>query len=409
VRAIVIAGLVAVAAVVGGSVPVAAAALPGAAARREAAPRLAGSTLPSTPPTAISCGSSKACLVVGSPYTMIGSPSGLSVTPTEALAWNGSRWRSITVPKGAKGAELQQASCLSATACVAVGDYVTNAQTGDARFYAMTWNGSALKQTAALPLPKGDDYAYLQAVSCVTARDCVALGYASNAAGDNVNIAEHWNGSTWTMRVLPATVGTKDLQLDAISCLSATYCQLAGQLTPPNSDSFAHFLGTWNGKSIAAQRAPLPKGAHTAILTAVSCATRNLCVVTGISQITSKAAESFTEMWNGKVWAATPVAAPKGEPFYYVWGVACPAVRLCVAVGSGAASLAGAGTPQALAYHGKTWSRQALPTVKGKYGAFTSVSCPSAKLCVALGTSGSANLSPLAGFWNGKAWRLTAA
>jgi hypothetical protein len=143
-------------------------------------------------PSEISCGSTKACLAVGASYTITGSPSGASVTPTTALAWNGSRWRSITVPvpKGAKGAELQEASCGSATACIAVGDYLTNAQTGDSRFYAVTWNGSALKQTAAVPLPKGDGFAYLGAVSCVSARDCVALGYASDAAGNNFNIAE---------------------------------------------------------------------------------------------------------------------------------------------------------------------------------------------------------------------------
>jgi hypothetical protein len=49
---------------------------------------------------------------------------------------------------------------------------------------------------------------------------------------------------------------------------------------------------------------------------------------------------------------------------------------------------------------------------KGSYEDFAGVSCPSAKLCVALGTSiasGSAAGTALAGFWNGRAWRLAAA
>jgi hypothetical protein len=77
-----------------------------AAAHQEAAPLAAGIT-PSLPAT-ISCGSTKECLAVGSSYTMIGAPSGPTITRTKALAWNGSTWRSISVPvpKGAKGAEL---------------------------------------------------------------------------------------------------------------------------------------------------------------------------------------------------------------------------------------------------------------------------------------------------------------
>ena len=201
-RAIAIVGLIAGALALTGSVPVAAATTATAATTaRAAVPGTSGvmNWLPGT----ISCGSAKACLAVGSPYVRIEDPSGTIVTRSTALAWNGSKWRrmNVPVPKGAKGAELQDASCASATACVAVGDYLRNAQTGDTRFYAMTWNGSALKQTAALPLPKGDDFASLEEVSCVTARDCVAIGSASNAAGNNVNIAESWNGAAWTMRV----------------------------------------------------------------------------------------------------------------------------------------------------------------------------------------------------------------
>jgi hypothetical protein len=214
------------------------------------------------------------------------------------------------------------------------------------------------------------------------------------------------------MRVQPATIGRKDLSLNVISCLSSTYCEVGGQLTPPNSDSFGLFFGTWNGKSIAEQKAALPKGGKEAVVGSLSCAGTNLCAATGISQITATAVNSYAETWNGRAWTATPVAKQQGAPFSFLSGVACPAVRLCVAVGSATANLADGGTPQALAYNGKSWSRQAVPAAEGAEDEFESVSCPSAKLCVALGTSGGSGptaLSPLAGFWNGQAWRLAAA
>jgi hypothetical protein len=250
----------------------------------------------------------------------------------------------------------------------------------------------------------------------VTARDCVALGYASNAAGDNVNIVEQWNGATWTMRVRPAAIRGQALQLDAISCRPGNYCEVAGQLAPPNPGSSGApgiFLGVWNGKSIAEQKAPPPKGARTAVVTAASCATRSFCAVTGISQISLNATDRFAETWNGRAWTATAIAAPRGKPFSLLLDVACPAAGVCVAVGSAGSSLGGAGTAQALADNGKTWWRQAVPAAaKGREHEFASVSCPSAKLCVALGTSSKTSggvLSPLVGFWNGKAWRLAAA
>ena len=86
--------------------------------------------------------------------------------------------------------------------------------------------------------------------------------------------------------------------------------------------------------------------------------------MTGISQITASAADTFTETWNGKAWTATAIAAPRGEPFSLLWDVACPAAGVCGTVGSAGASLAGAGTAQALGYDGKTWSRQAVPAAR---------------------------------------------
>lgn len=406
--AIAIVGLVAGAAALGGGVPAA------AATTRPAAPRTSG--VMNALPGSISCGSTRACLAVGSPYFVSENTSGsiVSVSRTTALGWNGSKWRrfDVPVPRGARGAELQDASCVSATACVAVGDYVTSARTYDNRFYAMTWNGSALRQTAALPLPKGDSFAAMQAVSCVTARDCVALGSAQNAASDNVTIIERWNGAAWTMQVLPLTIGGRRLQLLHISCLSGTYCELAGVLTNLKNDSSSMFLGRWNGQSLAEQPASPPKGADPSAITSVSCATRNFCAASGESLLTLDSGAPFVETWNGKAWTATRVAVPKGDPIAFLWDVACPATRLCVTVGTTTTNANGS-TPLALAYNGKTWSKQAVAAaVKNRVEAFASVSCPSVKLCLALGdsdVSGSPDPSSLAGFWNGKAWRLAAA
>jgi hypothetical protein len=67
----------------------------------------------------------------------------------------------------------------------------------------------------------------------------------------------------------------------------------------------------------------------------------------------------------------------------------------------------------ALIWNGTHWSAAAPPSAgKGLASEFEDVSCPKAGDCVAIGQFGKFTAStakPLAGYWNGKAWKLKAA
>lgn len=400
-----IAGLAALAVISGGTLLVAA-----CTARAPVTTGLASAaaaTFSPPLPSAISCGSVRSCLAVGDDST--------DYTGNEKLlSWNGSTWKALTVPvpQGVAAVGLTAASCESAGFCLAVGNTIPNLTADITGMYAVSWNGTKLKITATAPVPPGYSSAAFSAVSCLTARDCVAPGYATNAAGNTVDFAETWNGSTWTLHVIAQPTGTH-LAFDAISCVSATYCVLAGDNglgAVASAYVGTAYAGVWNGKSLTAQNVPVPAKASTG-LTGVSCVSKSRCAAAGFGLTSAAGTRGFgiTETWNGKVWKPAEVPTPEGQTLVRLDDVSCAAATACTAVGM--TGFAG-NRAEAFFYNGKTWVRQVVPNPgDGKVDEFEGVSCPKASDCVAIGEvwNAAGATSALAGYWNGRAWKLAAA
>ena len=79
------------------------------------------------------------------------------------------------------------------------------------------------------PLPAGASNGTLSGVQCWSASSCIAVG-DTNQGSDYQPLAEHWNGSAWTVQptAKPATRQT----LQAISCPSTTVCTGVGTVAP---------------------------------------------------------------------------------------------------------------------------------------------------------------------------------
>jgi hypothetical protein len=408
VRRIVISGLVALAAALGGSGPAVAATAPAARAPsvvRAQPAAAAGFFFPGP----VSCGAPKACLAVGTNVTKTS-----DVTTAVAEKWNGTAWKPVVArePKGAKFTDFTGVSCRSATSCLVVGVYGSSA--GGDLPYAMTWNGTSLTPTAALPVPKGGTPVTLDAVSCVTAKSCVAVGASlgtSFGSGIMLVIAT-WNGAKWAVRTAKSPGGAAFLRLAGIHCFSAASCVVVGGESFPSADTETMFLAKWNGNALTAMKATAPAGAGAVTLNAVSCVSAKNCVAAGSStNIASFGGFGFTEAWNGTSWMAHKVAWPKGDTESNVQAVSCVTPKSCVTVGSAGTSTSGGA--KALSYNGKAWSLQNVPGPgKGKSSFFNGVSCPKVNDCVAFGAIGVNNGStstPLAGVWNGKSWKLAIA
>jgi hypothetical protein len=180
----------------------------------------------------VSCVSASACTAVG--LQQQNSARAL----TEAR--NGSSWviQPTPDPPGATFSQLSGVSCVSASACTAVGVYGNRAN--DSLTLAEVWNGKrwAIQPT---PNPPGAIVSQLFGVSCVSAHACTAVGHYVNRAYDSLTLAEAWNGKRWAIQPTPNPPGPKppgvrQTDLNAVSCVSAGACTAVGTGENPVGD-----------------------------------------------------------------------------------------------------------------------------------------------------------------------------
>jgi hypothetical protein len=211
--------------------------------------------------------------------------------------------------------------------------------------------------------------------------------------------------------------GTSDGQLTAAHCFALISCVVAGITTPATGNTSAEslLLASWNGKAFTPQQA----GAVSLIfggVAGVSCSSPSHCAVVGVNVNDTSVGtmSAFAEVWNGATWTATKWAGPKGSKMASLFGVSCTSATSCVAVGAtGSQRVPHAA---ALSFNGTRWSVVTVPSAgAGLWAGFEDVSCPKPGHCVAIGQYGkvsapiTAEGKPLAGYWNGKAWKLKAA
>jgi hypothetical protein len=169
----------------------------------------------------VSCTAAAACTAVG----FSGSSNAFG-TPTSALAerWNGKTWAIQTTAKRGTGLnELSSVSCVSATGCIAVGNFSASGEYTTSAL-AESWNGSAW---AALPVPvqAGTTSSELKGVSCTSASACTAVGMLDSAKA-NDGLAEVWNGTAWAQQATASPAANMDLV--TVSCVKPGACGAAG-------------------------------------------------------------------------------------------------------------------------------------------------------------------------------------
>lgn len=126
-----------------------------------------------------------------------------------AEAWNGRAWTrtSVQPPASARDdTDLIGVSCTAVKNCVAVGVGDDGAHGGLTSF-AELWNGTTWSSAGKISWPKGTSHPYLVAVSCRSAKRCVAVGFIDADLADGGHTgkaaATSWNGNAWTATAVP--------------------------------------------------------------------------------------------------------------------------------------------------------------------------------------------------------------
>jgi hypothetical protein len=345
----------------------------------------------------ISCLSASSCIAVGD-YTT--APSASTPNLTLAESWNGATWTLLTTstPSGATAAQLTGVSCASAAMCMAVGGYAT-AATLPNRTLSEVWNGSSWT-TQTTPNPASGS-GTLSHVSCPSATDCTAVGSPLTFTP----VIEQWSGGTWTLQTAATRAGQFAL-LGGVSCTAASTCTAVGasgtgQFVAPES-----LAEGWNGASWTIQTTVNKTGATGTSFASLACTSGTSCVAVGNYLTNASPQRPAAAGWNGTKWA---LQGAKGSGTRSLLsGISCPAPTTCLAVGSRSSTTAM--LPLAEVWNGTSWATQTVPNPSGSTNTqLRSISCPSTTSCVAVGTfsdSTTGHTLALIETWNGTSWTL---
>ncbi len=309
-------------------------------------------------------------------------------------------------PAGAPPAarELLGVSCVTARNCLAVGiDH--NARPGAGGPLAETWNGATWR-TVGVRLPPGATAGVLSGVSCVSAARCVAVGSSyDKGSGRGFALADTWNGRAWTPVQLPGPGGA-DASLSGVSCKSAASCVAVGSSV--SGGPAVPLAEIWDGKRWTQTRPPASGGGLTiSDLGAVSCASPARCVAVSVSEGPPVA---VIESWNGRVWSMRKGTGLPGDLGAVLAGASCPSAGDCVAVGFSMFAMATAGL--SMIWNGTSWQVPSVPLPDGGTSGshLDGVSCAAVNRCVAVGAIESyptGTSTAAAVTWNGRAWTAT--
>ncbi len=274
----------------------------------------------------VSCTSASACTAVGDHYD-----SATLVDAPLVERWNGSSWSIQTIPNppGADETFLNGVSCTSATACTAVGSH--NSAPGLTTLVER-WNGSSWTiQTT--PNQAGSNDVELGHVSCTSASACVAVGsYYDSSAGNYRSLVERWNGSRWTIQTTPGPVGTDTSSLSDVSCTSASACTAVGFSVYSATGALATLVERWNGSSWTVQTSPSPGNRSDVQLNGVSCTSASACTAVGFAS-SSGADITLVERWNGSSWMIQGSPNPTNAVHSELDAASCTSTSACIGVG----------------------------------------------------------------------------
>jgi hypothetical protein len=260
----------------------------------------------------VSCPASKWCIAVGNYYGSGGTDAGSDT-------WNGKDWSVVDAPSptGEPDSELNAVTCKSADDCLALGSYFVQGQGFD---FGEVWNG---KQWHTVTTPEGGD---LVGVSCMSADSCLSVG----GTGDS-NTAEAWNGSSWS--VLSGVPQLNEASFTGVSCTTTACMAVGGYVTSGGVSQPEAY--SWNGSTWKSTSPPGAVKAEGTYLSSVSCSSDSSCEADGSysDQAAGSQSRSFVESWNGQQWTVGDAPNPPGALSSSLEGVSCVSATWCIAVG----------------------------------------------------------------------------
>jgi hypothetical protein len=242
--------------------------------------------------------------------------------------------------------------------------------------------------------PTARAHVELDAISCPSATRCWAVGGTRFTRLDlrQRSVIELWNGHRWTVVTAPSPHGLPFVSFTDVSCPSAGFCMAVGAAGQERYSHYSPFADSWDGRTWTSEPMVSPGKQDAGEATSVSCTSRAACVALG------QAVGVFAKRWNGHDWRT--IRSPIGAQ-----GLWCMSAATCIAGLDGR-------RPGAQLWNGRRWIPQVIPIPRG-IGAYrravaglTALSCPAARRCVGLASvrTGYQTDAELTATWNGHKW-----
>jgi hypothetical protein len=291
----------------------------------------------------------------------------------------GSTWHVAPSPNpGTASDSFRSVSCLNATDCWAAGS-------AGGVGLVEHFNGTSWTPLASIPAPSGSTGFAFTGISCVSDTACTAVGYWTESSSAFA-LAESYNGSSWVIETLP-NLGSSQAEFASVSCTSGATCMAVGDYYNSGFGAYATLAMQLDGTSgTQDDTSSLDLGVNYSIPTSVTCVTSADCTATGSYGSPGTPQLSLIGHWNGSSWAHIASVNP-GSSNNDLVGVTCvPGTGTdCTAVGSYFSFGPGGGL---LVEHwdGSTWSQ--VTGIPASAGGLFSVSCPASGSCTAAGSNG---------------------
>ncbi len=200
--------------------------------------------------SAISCSSASACTAAGSmrygddPSV----PAEVRDTTVALVArWNGSTWSQQRIPPGIPRSPsgFSGVSCPDATTCFVLGIGTNSTYTNIT--ISERWNGKRWSKLR-YPNPYAGTAGTPESISCSSPSACSAVSFTSITGSGFISLVGRWNGKMWRVGSPQVPLGALQAQLIGASCPTSSVCMTAGHYIDASGNQLT-LADRWNGRA----------------------------------------------------------------------------------------------------------------------------------------------------------------
>ncbi|MFZ0799121.1 MAG: hypothetical protein WCA13_11475 [Terriglobales bacterium] len=275
---------------------------------------------------------------------------------------------------------------------------------------------AAASSWSVVPSPNPSAQNVLQAVAGVSASDLWAVGYELNTSNNQFNLAEHWNGTSWTIVPTPSPGVTQcaslwQNNLNGVAAVSTNDVWVVGFICgagQPGNNPFLTLTEHWDGSQWSVVTSPNPSN-YSSLYGVAALSTNNVWAV-GQNYGASEP-ETLVEHWDGTSWSVIPSPNPSGRTAYLDAVAAVSPTNIWAVGYSGSCCPSPNLTPLIEHYDGNTWNIVSSPfNANSPFNQLNAVMAVAADNIWAVGyqneDSKGQSGQALIEHWNGAAWSL---